>query len=90
MYRRIRTMSDRRKVLQEYSHLAHPILEAVKKGDIVAVDRLSKHLGPDDINQQDADGWTALHEAATRGEPEMVRSLLDAKAHPDVPSKVWV
>jgi len=88
MYKRIRSLSDKRRILAEYQDLEHPMLEAVKKGDAVGVQRLAMNLGSDAVNEQDAEGWTPLHEASTRGRADIVKVLLNFQANPNVLSQV--
>jgi ankyrin repeat protein len=40
------------------------------------------------IHQKDKDGWTALHNACSRGYFRIVRLLVDRKANVDVRSKM--
>ncbi|CEP10078.1 hypothetical protein [Parasitella parasitica] len=54
----------------------------VDKGDEVTVEFLLQRLS--DINQQDANGWTALHYAAANNNVRLVLALLKRHAKPDI------
>ncbi|KAI8647773.1 hypothetical protein BD408DRAFT_938 [Parasitella parasitica] len=57
----------------------------VDKGDEVTVEFLLQRLS--DINQQDANGWTALHYAAANNNVRLVLALLKRHAKPDISNK---
>lgn len=54
------------------------IIQAVKSGDIVALERLLKSGA--DVSLKDEHGWTALHWAAGQGDPKAIVTLLDQGA----------
>jgi uncharacterized protein len=56
-----------------------PLIEAVKKQDVPAVQTLLKQRV--DVNAAEADGFTALHWAAQRNDPRLAELLLGAGAN---------
>lgn len=54
------------------------LIEAVKTGDIAAIDALLADKGI--VEEKDDYGWTALNWAAGKGDPDIIRRLLEANA----------
>lgn len=63
-----------------------PVADAAMRGDVEAVRRLLRDGA--DVNAAQADGMTALHWAADRGDADLTRVLLYAGANPEVATRI--
>src|SRR5687768_10021067 len=63
-----------------------PVAEAAMRGELEAVRLLIKQKS--DVNVARADGMTALHWAARRGDVAMTQALIDAGAHVEAQTRL--
>jgi hypothetical protein len=93
---KLRSM-DVMSLLLEYGALADssdndgktPLMKACERADLGVVRRLVQHMGGQGLNQQDAEGMTALHFICTHrsDNAEVARTLLRAGADPTITDK---
>lgn len=61
-----------------------PLMLAAAKGQMGVVHTLVQHTGGQGLDEQDSDGWTAMHHAVSKNRADVVRLLLVSKADPTV------
>jgi ankyrin repeat protein len=61
-----------------------PLMLAAEEGHVSVVARLVSVVEPEGLNDRDVDGHTALCCACLRGQVEVARLLLRARANPDI------